>query len=137
MYSHAGRTIAVERLTDDAPARAFLASVHDDPGTVDTRDRATAAAMIRAAFAEYRWRTADIIDTLIDAEEVYFDTVSQIRMDRWSTDRVALVGDAAYAPAFLSGQGTSTRATHSRPTSAGCTATSRRTKTSRCGPTRR
>ena len=28
-------------------------------------------------------------------------------MDRWSSGRVALVGDAAYAPAFLSGQGTS------------------------------
>ncbi|BBZ28546.1 oxidoreductase [Mycolicibacterium madagascariense] len=107
MYSHAGRTVVVERPTEHAPARAFLAFVHDDPGSVDTRDRATAAASIRTAFAEDRWRTADVIDTLTDAGDVYFDTVSQIRMDRWSADRVALVGDAAYAPAFLSGQGTS------------------------------
>lgn len=37
----------------------------------------------------------------------YFDTVSQIRMPRWSQGRVALAGDAAYAPSFLSGQGSS------------------------------
>ncbi|OBK11280.1 FAD-dependent monooxygenase [Mycobacterium sp. 1245852.3] len=107
MYSHAGRTVTVERPTDREPARAFLAFVHDDPGSVNTRDRATAVAAIQAAFADDRWRTADVIDTVASAEDVYFDTVSQIRMDRWSADRVALVGDAAYAPAFLSGQGTS------------------------------
>lgn len=33
--------------------------------------------------------------------------VSQIRMPRWSSGRVALVGDAAYAPSFLTGQGSS------------------------------
>jgi 2-polyprenyl-6-methoxyphenol hydroxylase-like FAD-dependent oxidoreductase len=38
---------------------------------------------------------------------VYFDTASQVRMEAWSRGRIALVGDAAYAPAFLSGQGTS------------------------------
>ncbi|MFN6547332.1 FAD-dependent monooxygenase [Mycolicibacterium nivoides] len=107
MYSHAGRTVVVERPTDSAPARAFLAFVHDDPGSVDTRDRGTAVAAMQAAFAEDHWRTADVIDTALGAEDIYFDTVSQIRMDRWSADRVALVGDAAYAPAFLSGQGTS------------------------------
>jgi 2-polyprenyl-6-methoxyphenol hydroxylase-like FAD-dependent oxidoreductase len=41
------------------------------------------------------------------ADDFFFDTVSQIRMPRWSTRRVALAGDAAYAPALLSGQGTS------------------------------
>lgn len=62
---------------------------------------------VREAFAEDRWRTNELIDTLATADDVYFDTVSQVRMDRWSKGRVALVGDAAYAPAFLSGQGTS------------------------------
>ncbi|RYJ29142.1 putative oxidoreductase [Streptomyces sp. L-9-10] len=37
----------------------------------------------------------------------FFDTISQIRMPRWSTGRVALAGDAAHAPSFLSGQGSS------------------------------
>lgn len=41
------------------------------------------------------------------AEDLFFDVVSQIRMTDWSQGRVALVGDAAYAPSFLTGQGTS------------------------------
>ncbi|MDR7276154.1 FAD-dependent monooxygenase [Catenuloplanes atrovinosus] len=41
------------------------------------------------------------------ADDLYFDTVSQIRMPSWSAGRVALAGDAGYAPSFLSGQGTS------------------------------
>src|SRR5699024_12109269 len=35
------------------------------------------------------------------------DMAAQIRMPSWSTGRVALVGDAAYAPSFLTGQGSS------------------------------
>src|SRR6185437_8941268 len=34
-----------------------------------------------------------------------FDRVSQIRMDRWSQGRVALVGDAAFCVSLLAGQG--------------------------------
>ncbi len=56
-------------------------------------------------------------------------TVSQINVPLWSSGRVVLVGDAAYAPSFLSGQGTSLAlvgafvlagelATHSNPADA-------------------
>jgi len=41
------------------------------------------------------------------ADDLFFDTVSQIHMPRWSSGRVALVGDAAHAPSFLSGKGSS------------------------------
>jgi 2-polyprenyl-6-methoxyphenol hydroxylase-like FAD-dependent oxidoreductase len=36
---------------------------------------------------------------------LYFDAVSQIRMAGWSRGRVALLGDAGYCPALLTGQG--------------------------------
>jgi 2-polyprenyl-6-methoxyphenol hydroxylase-like FAD-dependent oxidoreductase len=42
-----------------------------------------------------------------DAPDFYFDDVSQIRMNRWSNGRVALVGDAACGPTLITGQGTS------------------------------
>lgn len=35
----------------------------------------------------------------------YFDSIAQTRMDRWSTRRVALVGDAAHCASLLSGLG--------------------------------
>lgn len=48
-----------------------------------------------------------MLKALPDADDLFFDAVSQIRMPRWSEGRVALVGDAAFAPSFLTGQGTS------------------------------
>jgi 2-polyprenyl-6-methoxyphenol hydroxylase-like FAD-dependent oxidoreductase len=106
-YSHPGRTVLVERPSDGAPARAFLTFVHPEPGTVDVRDPDDILGTLYQAFAGDRWRTGEVIDTLPGADDVYFDTVSQVRMDDWYSGRVALVGDAAYAPTFLSGQGTS------------------------------
>ncbi|QIB65050.1 FAD-dependent monooxygenase [Kineobactrum salinum] len=48
-----------------------------------------------------------LIPALVEDEGFYFDTMMQIRMPSWSSGRVAVVGDAAYAPSFFSGQGTS------------------------------
>ena len=42
-----------------------------------------------------------------EAPDFHFDSMSQIRMDTWSEDRVVLLGDAGYCGSPLSGQGTS------------------------------
>ena len=36
---------------------------------------------------------------------IYFDRVSQIRMDRWTKGRTALVGDAAACVSLMAGEG--------------------------------
>lgn len=78
------------------------------PGfAVDPRDIAEQRDIVAAAFAGGGWKIPQLVAGMRAAEDFFFDTVSQIRMPRWSTGRVALVGDAAYAPALLSGQGTS------------------------------
>ena len=107
LYSNVGRTVIVERPADGGSTRVFLTFDHPAPGTVDASDSGQIIATLHQAFAGDRWRTHELIDTLPRATDVYFDTVSQVRMDNWRQGRVALVGDAAYAPAFLSGQGTS------------------------------
>jgi 2-polyprenyl-6-methoxyphenol hydroxylase-like FAD-dependent oxidoreductase len=38
-------------------------------------------------------------------DELYFDSVSQIRMPKWSKGRIALIGDAASCVSLLAGQG--------------------------------
>ena len=48
-----------------------------------------------------------LIESLPDAYDFYFDEMSQVRLPRWSTGRVALLGDAAFGPSPMSGQGTS------------------------------
>ena len=42
-----------------------------------------------------------------EADDLFFDIISQIHMPTWSHGRVALAGDAAHATSFLSGQGSS------------------------------
>lgn len=58
-------------------------------------------------FAGGGWEVPRLVAALRDADDLFFDIVSQIRMPCWHQGRVALVGDAAYAPSFRSGQGTS------------------------------
>ncbi|TDK87700.1 FAD-binding domain [Mycolicibacterium mucogenicum] len=52
------------------------------------------------------WECPQILAALERTEDIYFDHMSQIIMDRWSNGRVALIGDAASAVSLLAGEGT-------------------------------
>lgn len=41
-----------------------------------------------------------------DCTDFYFERISQIKLRKWYRDRCVLVGDAAYCPSPLTGQGT-------------------------------
>jgi hypothetical protein len=47
----------------------------------------------------------EILERLEACDDLYFDSASQIRTPAWSTGRIVLVGDAAYCPCLLSGEG--------------------------------
>ena len=53
-------------------------------------------AILRKAFEGDGWELPRILAALDTCDELYFDRVSQIRMDTWSHPRVALVGDAGF-----------------------------------------
>jgi 2-polyprenyl-6-methoxyphenol hydroxylase-like FAD-dependent oxidoreductase len=53
------------------------------------------------------WHVPEILRAMRTSADFYFDEVTQIRMDSWNTGRIGLLGDAAYAPTLISGQGTS------------------------------
>ena len=61
--------------------------------------------ILRTEFGEAGWECPLILAAMEACSQVYFDRVSQIRMDTWSRSRVALVGDAAFCPSLLGGQG--------------------------------
>jgi 2-polyprenyl-6-methoxyphenol hydroxylase-like FAD-dependent oxidoreductase len=71
----------------------------------DLHDMRAQKAILHREFDDAGWECAHILDALDRTEELYFDRVSQIRMECWSRGRVALVGDAAFAPSLLAGQG--------------------------------
>lgn len=41
------------------------------------------------------------------APDFFFEQMGQVRMDRWSSGRAVLLGDAGYCPTPLTGLGTS------------------------------
>jgi len=51
------------------------------------------------------WRLPELLDRVRAAGDLWLDSVSQVRMDRWSNGRVVLVGDAA-SSVSLFGDGT-------------------------------
>jgi len=71
------------------------------------RDIAAQKQIIRDKFAGEPWQIPTMLKYMENADDFYFDSVSQIRMDRWSNDRVALLGDAGYCASPMSGMGTS------------------------------
>jgi 2-polyprenyl-6-methoxyphenol hydroxylase-like FAD-dependent oxidoreductase len=68
-------------------------------------DLSTRKAILRERFDDGTWECPRILGELDHTNELYFDRVSQIKMDRWSKGRVALVGDAAFCVSLMAGQG--------------------------------
>ena len=52
-------------------------------------------AELRHHFRDLGWECPAILDAVEHVDDIYFDVVSQIHMDRWSEGRVVLIGDAA------------------------------------------
>src|ERR1044071_8232073 len=56
--------------------------------------------------AGFGWQTPRILAHLDDTPDFYLDQVAQVVMDRWSSGRVGLLGDAAFSSSPMSGGGT-------------------------------
>ena len=65
-----------------------------------------AKSILCEAFAGSGWEWPQIERELARTSDLYFDTVSQVRMDRWTKGRTALVGDAAACVSLMAGEGT-------------------------------
>ncbi|PZG08512.1 FAD-dependent monooxygenase [Nonomuraea aridisoli] len=48
-----------------------------------------------------------LLEAMWKADDFFFDSMAQVRMERWTKGRVALLGDAGYCASPLTGQGTS------------------------------
>ncbi|QES39965.1 FAD-dependent oxidoreductase [Streptomyces venezuelae] len=107
MWNTPGRAAALYAAGYDGHVHALLDFAHPEPPFHAFRDPRAQRALVGEVFADAGWEVPGMLAALRGADDLFFDVVGQIRMPRWSSGRVALVGDAAYAPSFLTGQGTS------------------------------
>ncbi|WP_410658641.1 FAD-dependent monooxygenase [Amycolatopsis sp. lyj-112] len=63
---------------------------------VPRRDVEAQKKVVMERFAGMGWEVPKLLEGLKDADDVYFDSLSQIYLDKWSKGRIVLLGDAAY-----------------------------------------
>lgn len=102
MYCEPGRMVGRVALRDD---KVLFLFVFAEGADVPMHHLPSQKHLLREKYGACQWECPHILDALDAAPELYFDRVSQIKMDRWSRGRVALVGDAAYCVSLLAGQG--------------------------------
>jgi 2-polyprenyl-6-methoxyphenol hydroxylase-like FAD-dependent oxidoreductase len=105
-YAVPGRQLSRFAMRDDRTL--FLAVFRDEhfQGSDGTPSKPEPREVVRRIYSDLGWECARIVAAMNKADEIYFDRVSQIRMQRWTSGRVALVGDAAACVSLLAGEGT-------------------------------
>jgi 2-polyprenyl-6-methoxyphenol hydroxylase-like FAD-dependent oxidoreductase len=84
----------------------FLFTFDSSLVTKELTDSSEQKDMLRSIYKDMEWETPQILARMDEASDFYFDRVSQIKLDKWTDNRVALVGDAAACVSLLAGEGT-------------------------------
>jgi 2-polyprenyl-6-methoxyphenol hydroxylase-like FAD-dependent oxidoreductase len=108
MFTELGQQVMRFSMRDDRTM--FLFTFADcEPSGASANDLESQKALLRARFGKSGWECPQILDQLGNTCDLYFDRVSQIRMDAepgsWTRGRVTLIGDAASCVSLLAGQG--------------------------------
>lgn len=106
MYTEVGQQVGRFCMRDNRTLFHFTFSDADVNNPDNVQDQ---KALLRKRFGNSGWECPQILDALDACDELYFDRVSQIRMNAqpglWTRGRVTLIGDAAFCVSLLAGQG--------------------------------
>lgn len=92
MYNTPGRSISVHP-AGGKPLAAFMFRSPAIPG-YDHRDLDQHKRLVLEAFTGHAGAFGELLDQVRAAQDMYFDSVSRVRLRQWSKGRVALLGDA-------------------------------------------
>ena len=95
IYNEPGRLAMVASGRDRARAAVALMFTGPVPD-YGWHDTGAQKRIVAEHFAGAGWQVPALLEALSEAPELYFDRISQIRLDRWSAGRVVLLGDAAW-----------------------------------------
>lgn len=105
-HSDNGRNAGIRPVHDNSESIIYFA-FSSAPIDYDHRNVEQQKALVRERAAGMSWEVPALITAMDQATDFYFDSCSQVLLDTWSRGRVGLLGDAAYSPSPLTGQGTS------------------------------
>lgn len=71
------------------------------------RDEKEQKQFLNETFLNLGWETNQLLKHMESSDDMYFDSITQVKMNHWTKGRVALLGDAAFCASPLSGQGSS------------------------------
>ncbi|MBO1335899.1 FAD-dependent monooxygenase [Streptomyces sp. VRA16 Mangrove soil] len=108
LYTEPGRTAMISNYDGD-PERAGAGVVFESEQlTYDRKDLAQQKKIVADKLRGMAWPHVEEMTAALDAaEDLYFDAIAQIHVDRLSKGRVVLLGDAGYG-ATMGGIGTGT-----------------------------
>ncbi|MFE3989048.1 FAD-dependent monooxygenase [Nocardia tengchongensis] len=104
-YQESGRSAGLRPIRDAGQVMAVFSFPAAD-FDVDYRDITAQKRLLRERMDGMGWLAPRILAHLDDTPDFYLDQVAQVVMDRWSSGRVGLLGDAAFSSSPMSGQGT-------------------------------
>ncbi|MEV5310295.1 FAD-dependent monooxygenase [Streptomyces sp. NPDC052610] len=105
LHSEPGRAVSIANPDGDPDRAGALLVFRSEPLTYDRRDVAGQKRILAERFAGMGWEAPSVLRALEETDELYFDAIAQIHVDRLTRGRVALVGDAGYG-ATMGGMGT-------------------------------
>jgi 2-polyprenyl-6-methoxyphenol hydroxylase-like FAD-dependent oxidoreductase len=106
-YTIPGKTVGMYSARANTEARGMFL-FQSEALEYDRYDMESQKKLVENAFLGHSgWETSHLIKSMKDSADFYFDEICQIHMPTWSKGRITLIGDAAYGPSPLSGQGSS------------------------------
>lgn len=103
-YTTPGRQVGRFALRGDRTIFSFLFSGEKVAGP-EPRNATERKAVLHQVFADAGWECPQILHAMDQIGDMYYDRVSQIRMDGWFKGRTMLIGDAAACVSLLAGEG--------------------------------
>jgi len=107
IYSEAGRTAVLYGAKNPSTVTAFLIHYDETPPFENRRDDELQKRFVREHFDNMGAIAPEILEAMNHADDLYYDLTNQIIMDTWYKEKTVLIGDAAYSPSLLTGQGSS------------------------------
>ncbi|MCG0068355.1 FAD-dependent monooxygenase [Streptomyces tricolor] len=105
LYSEPGRCVGISNYDGDPERAGALLVFRSERLAYDRRDVAAQKRILTERFAGTGWETPAVLKGLAETDDLYFDAIAQIHVDRLVRGRVALLGDAGYG-ATMGGMGT-------------------------------